>query len=128
LPHIPDNVAPVSEVASVKVDQSVIGSCTNGRIEDLRTAAEVLKGKTIHPDVRCIIIPGSQQVYLDAMHEGLVDIFVRRPAAHVSADIWAYWGLGKNALLQPIVIFGAAWVARNPKSICQAPPWLQQAH
>lgn len=81
LPHIPDNVAPVSEVAAVKVDQSVIGSCTNGRIEDLRTAAEILKGKTIHPDVRCIIIPGSQQVYLDAMHEGLVDIFVAAGAS-----------------------------------------------
>lgn len=81
LPHIPENVRPVSAVADVKVDQSVIGSCTNGRIEDLRTAAEILKGKTIHPDVRCIVIPGSQQVYLDAMHEGLVDIFVAAGAS-----------------------------------------------
>lgn len=81
LPHIPDNVRPVSDVADVKVDQSVIGSCTNGRIEDLRTAAEILKGRTIHSDVRCIIIPGSQQVYLDAMHEGLVDIFVAAGAS-----------------------------------------------
>lgn len=81
LPHIPEKVRPVSAVADVKVDQSVIGSCTNGRIEDLRTAAGILKGNTIHPDVRCIVIPGSQQVYLDAMHEGLVDIFVAAGAA-----------------------------------------------
>lgn len=81
LPHIPENVRPVSAVADVKVDQSVIGSCTNGRIEDLRTAAGILKGKTIHPDVRCIVIPGSQQVYLDALHEGLVDIFVAAGAS-----------------------------------------------
>ncbi len=81
LPHIPENVRPVSAVSDVKIDQAVIGSCTNGRIEDLRTAAQILKGKTIHPDVRCIVIPGSQQVYLDAMHEGLVDIFVAAGAA-----------------------------------------------
>lgn len=80
-PHIPENVNPVSDAKDIRVDQTVIGSCTNGRIEDLRMAADILKGKTIHPDVRCIIIPGSQQVYLDAMHEGLVDIFVAAGAA-----------------------------------------------
>jgi len=81
LPHIPENVRGVSAVAGTKVDQSVIGSCTNGRMEDLRTAAKILKGKKVHPDVRCIVIPGSQQVYLDAMHEGLVDIFIDAGAA-----------------------------------------------
>ena len=81
LPHIPENVRPVSDVADVAIDQVVIGSCTNGRIEDLRTAAKILDGGTVHPNVRCIVIPGSQAVYLDAMHEGLVDIFVAAGAA-----------------------------------------------
>lgn len=81
LPHSPENARPVSEVTDIEVDQSVIGSCTNGRLEDLRVAASLLKGKTIHPRVRCIVIPGSQKVYLDAMHEGLIDIFVEAGAA-----------------------------------------------
>lgn len=81
LPHLPENSRPVSEVTNVTIEQSVIGSCTNGRIEDLRIAAKILKGKTVHPDMRCIVIPGSQQIYLDAMHEGLVDIFVAAGAA-----------------------------------------------
>ena len=81
LPHLPENAQSVSTVADVKVNQSVIGSCTNGRIEDLRTAAEIMKGKSVHPDVRCIVIPGSQQVYMDAIHEGLVEIFVAAGAS-----------------------------------------------
>jgi len=81
LPHSPENARPVSEVADIEVDQSVIGSCTNGRLEDLRVAASLLKDKTVHPRVRCIVIPGSQKVYLDAMHEGLIDIFVEAGAA-----------------------------------------------
>lgn len=80
-PHLPGNTHPVSEIDKIQIDQVVIGSCTNGRLEDLRQAAEVLKGHSVHPDVRCIIIPGSQQVYLDAVHEGLVDIFINAGAA-----------------------------------------------
>lgn len=80
-PHLPGNTHPVSEIDKIKIDQVVIGSCTNGRLEDLRQAAEVLKGNSVHPDVRCIVIPGSQQVYLDAVHEGLVDIFINAGAA-----------------------------------------------
>ena len=80
-PHLPGNTHPVSEIYKIKIDQVVIGSCTNGRLEDLRQAAEVLKGHSVHPDVRCIVIPGSQQVYLDAVHEGLVDIFINAGAA-----------------------------------------------
>ena len=80
-PHLPGNTHPVSEIDNIKIDQVVIGSCTNGRLEDLRQAAEVLKGHSVHPDVRCIVIPGSQQVYLDAVHEGLVDIFINAGAA-----------------------------------------------
>ena len=80
-PHLPGNTHPVSEIDKIKIDQVVIGSCTNGRLEDLRQAAEALKGHSVHPDVRCIVIPGSQQVYLDAVHEGLVDIFINAGAA-----------------------------------------------
>jgi len=65
----------------VKIDQAVIGSCTNGRLEDLRLAASILKGKKVHHDVRCIVIPGTQQVYLDALAEGIIETFVRAGAA-----------------------------------------------
>jgi homoaconitase/3-isopropylmalate dehydratase large subunit len=64
----------------VKIDQCVIGSCTNGRISDLRAAANILKGKKIAKNVRCIIFPGTQQIWLDAMHEGLFDIFIEAGA------------------------------------------------
>jgi len=80
LPHSPANAKPVSRVGDVKIDQAVIGSCTNGRLEDLRLAARILNGKKVHPQVRCIIIPGSQQVYLDALVEGLIEIFIRAGA------------------------------------------------
>jgi len=81
LPHLPSNVRPVSEVKNVEVDQVVIGSCTNGRLDDLRVAAALLKGKQVSPRVRCIVIPGSQQVYMQAMKEGLLEIFVQAGAA-----------------------------------------------
>jgi 3-isopropylmalate/(R)-2-methylmalate dehydratase large subunit len=80
-PHLPENIRPVSEIGNVPIDQSVIGSCTNGRLEDLRIAAELMRGRQVHPDVRCIVIPGSQQVYLDAVREGLVEVFVEAGAA-----------------------------------------------
>lgn len=75
-PHLPSNVKPLSQAGTVPVDQVVIGSCTNGRLGDLRIAAEILRGQTIHPDVRCIVIPGSQRVYGDAMDEGLLRVFL----------------------------------------------------
>ena len=80
-PHLPGNTHPVSELGEIKIDQVVIGSCTNGRLEDLQQAAEILAGHTVHPDVRCIIIPGSQQVYLDAMKAGYVETFINAGAA-----------------------------------------------
>jgi 3-isopropylmalate/(R)-2-methylmalate dehydratase large subunit len=80
VPHLPSNARPVSKVAGIEIHQAVIGSCTNGRLEDLRLAARVLKGHTINPNVRCIIIPGSQQVYLDALKEGLIEQFIRAGA------------------------------------------------
>jgi 3-isopropylmalate/(R)-2-methylmalate dehydratase large subunit len=80
LPHSPANARPVSEVGDIKIDQAVIGSCTNGRIEDLRLAAQILKKHKVNPRVRCIIIPGTQQVYLDALAEGLIEIFIKAGA------------------------------------------------
>lgn len=75
-PHIPSNVKPARELSDVAIDQSVIGSCTNGRLEDLRIAARVLKGRQVHPYVRCIVIPGTQEVYRQALREGLVETFI----------------------------------------------------
>ena len=80
LPHSPANTKPLSQVGNIEIDQAVIGSCTNGRLEDLRLAARILKGRKVHPGVRCIIIPGSQQVYLDALTEGLIEIFIKAGA------------------------------------------------
>jgi len=80
LPHSPANARPVSQVGNIEINQAVIGSCTNGRIEDMRIAAQILKGRKIHPGVRCIIIPGSQQVYLDALAEGMLGVFIRAGA------------------------------------------------
>ncbi len=81
LPHSPANAKPVSQVSGMEIDQAVIGSCTNGRLEDLRLAAQILKGRKVHPKVRCIIIPGTQQVYLDALREGLIEAFILAGAA-----------------------------------------------
>jgi 3-isopropylmalate/(R)-2-methylmalate dehydratase large subunit len=80
LPHSPANTKSVSQVKNVEINQAVIGSCTNGRLEDLEIAARILKGRRIHPGVRCIIIPGTPQVYLDALAEGLIEIFIRAGA------------------------------------------------
>ncbi len=79
-PHLPSNTRPISQVGEVKVDQSVIGSCTNGRWEDLVIAADILRGRQVHPDVRCIIIPGTQAIYLRAVKEGLAEAFVEAGA------------------------------------------------
>jgi 3-isopropylmalate/(R)-2-methylmalate dehydratase large subunit len=80
-PHLPENSRPVVQAGEVHVDQAIIGSCTNGRLSDLQVAADVLRGRRVHPDVRCIIIPGSQEVYLDAVRAGLVETFIEAGAA-----------------------------------------------
>jgi 3-isopropylmalate/(R)-2-methylmalate dehydratase large subunit len=81
-PHLPENTRTIDEIGKteVKIDQSVIGSCTNGRMEDLRAAAAILKGRKVAKNVRCIVIPGTQQIYLDAMKEGLLEIFIKAGA------------------------------------------------
>lgn len=75
-PHLPDNVKPVSAVAGLKVDQAVIGSCTNGRIEDLREAASILKGKKVADSVRCIVLPATPNIWRQALAEGLIETFM----------------------------------------------------
>ena len=76
-PHLPGNTKRVMDIAEpIKIDQVVIGSCTNGRLEDLEISAGILKGHEVHPDVRCIVIPGSQAVYREAMHLGYIDVFI----------------------------------------------------
>ena len=80
-PHSPANTRPISKVGTVPINQSVIGSCTNGRIEDLRVAARVLKGKKAAPGVRLIIIPATQAIYKQALQEGLLEIFLEARAA-----------------------------------------------
>lgn len=79
-PHLPDNTRTPDNWGDVKIDQAVIGSCTNGRLEDMRTAAEILKGKKVADGVRCIVIPGTQTIYLEALREGLLEIFVEAGA------------------------------------------------
>lgn len=79
-PHLPENTKTIDEVGDIAIQQAVIGSCTNGRLEDLRTAAEVLKGKKVKKGVRCIVIPATQKIYLDAMEEGLLRIFIEAGA------------------------------------------------
>jgi 3-isopropylmalate/(R)-2-methylmalate dehydratase large subunit len=76
VPHSVDNVKPVSEVEDVEIDQGFIGSCTNGRLEDLRSAAQILKGKKIAKGIRLIVIPASQEIYLNAINEGLIKTFM----------------------------------------------------
>lgn len=80
-PHLPENARPLSQCGDVAIDQSIIGSCTNGRIEDLREAALVLKGKKVNSNVRLIVIPGTQAIWRQAMQEGLFDIFLDSGAA-----------------------------------------------
>ncbi len=79
-PHLPENTKTVDQAGEVKIDQVVIGSCTNGRLDDLRIAAEVLKDKKVAKGIRCIVIPATQQIYLQAMEEGLLKIFIESGA------------------------------------------------
>ena len=79
-PHLPENTKPVTELAGIKIDQSVIGSCTNGRIEDMRVAASIMKGKRVADGVRTIVIPATQEVYLQCIREGLAEIFIEAGA------------------------------------------------
>jgi len=80
-PHLPENSKSVDEASGIKIDQVVIGSCTNGRLEDLKIAASILKGKKIHPEVRCIVFPGTQKIYLEALRNGWIEAMIEAGAA-----------------------------------------------
>jgi 3-isopropylmalate/(R)-2-methylmalate dehydratase large subunit len=79
-PHKPSNARPISKVSKIEIDQVVIGSCTNGRLQDLQIAARVLKGRKVNKRVRCIVIPGSREVYLQALRKGLIKLFIEAGA------------------------------------------------
>jgi len=80
-PHLPGNTKVIGTFGDIPIDQVVIGSCTNGRLEDLAIAAKIFAGHSVHPSVRCIVIPGSQQVYRDAMKAGYIDTFIEAGCA-----------------------------------------------
>ena len=80
-PHLPENTRPISKVGDVKINQVVIGSCTNGRLSDLKIAADILKGKKVHPDVRLIVFPGTQDIYLKAIELGYVQTIIEAQGA-----------------------------------------------
>lgn len=79
-PHSVDNVCSVSDIAGKRIDQAFIGSCTNGRVEDLEIAAQILKGNKVHPEVRLLVIPASRQVYLEALKRGFIQTFIESGA------------------------------------------------
>ena len=128
-PHLPSNTRGISEVGDIRIDQVVIGSCTNGRIEDLRIAAEILKGREAAPHLRLIIIPATPEVYRAAMREGLFDIFLDAKAV-VSPPtcgpcLGGYMGiLAKGERLSPrrTGILSGEWATRAAKSIWRTRP------
>ena len=79
-PHLPENTHTIDEVGDIDIDQVVIGSCTNGRLEDLQTAAEILKGRKVKKGLRVIVIPATQQIYMDAMKAGYIQTFIEAGA------------------------------------------------
>jgi len=99
-PHKVDNVKPIGEVAGTKIDQAFIGSCTNGRIEDLEAARAILRGKRVHPDVRLLVVPASKEVYLEALDEGLVKDLIEAGAVFSNPSCGACFG-GHIGLLAP---------------------------
>ena len=91
-PHFVDNIAPVSECKGIKINEAFLGSCNNGRIEELRIGAEIIKGKKVAPTVRFLVVPASREVYLQAMKEGLLDIFMEAGAIVMNPNCSVCWG------------------------------------
>lgn len=103
-PHFVDNVVPVKEAAGIKIDEAFLGSCNNGRIEDLRVGAKILEGKKVHPLVRFLVVPASKAVYEQALEEGLIKIFMEAGAIVMNANCSVCWGscqgvIGENEVL-----------------------------
>ena len=91
-PHFVDNIAPVSECKGIKINEAFLGSCNNGRIEELRIGAEIIRGKKVAPTVRFLVVPASREVYLQAMKEGLLDIFMEAGAIVMNPNCSVCWG------------------------------------
>jgi 3-isopropylmalate/(R)-2-methylmalate dehydratase large subunit len=92
LPHLPGNVIPIEEAIAMRINQVYIGNCSNGTMTDLRQTAEVLRGRKVHPDCRAIIVPATQRVYREALHEGLLDVFVEAGASVSTPTCGACFG------------------------------------
>lgn len=91
-PHFVDSVVPAKECLGVKIDEAFLGSCNNGRLEDLRVGASIIKGKKVAPNVRFLVVPASNTVYMQAMEEGLLDIFMEAGAIVMNANCSVCWG------------------------------------
>ena len=91
-PHFVDNVCPAREAAGIKIDEAFLGSCNNGRIEDLRVGAALLKGRKVHPLIRFLVVPASQAVYKEALKEGLLQIFMESGAIVMNPNCSVCWG------------------------------------
>ena len=103
-PHFVDNVVPATECLGTKINEAFLGSCNNGRLEDLRAGAAILKGRKVHPLVRFLVVPASRQIYLDALEEGLLDIFMEAGAIVMNPNCSVCWGscqgvIGENEVL-----------------------------
>jgi 3-isopropylmalate/(R)-2-methylmalate dehydratase large subunit len=100
LPHLPGNVVPVGEAAGIQIDQVYVGNCANGTMTDLRQTAEILRGRRVHPHCRMIVVPATQSIYREAMHEGLLDVFVEAGASVSTPTCGACFG-GHMGILAP---------------------------
>ncbi len=107
-PDFVDDVIPLSQVGDVKIDQAFVGSCNNGRIEDLRVAAQLLKGKKVHPDVRFLIAPASNNVFLQALDEGLIDIFLESGVMVMNSNCSVCWGSCQGVIGEGEVLISTA--------------------
>lgn len=129
-PHLPENTHPAFESGHIKIDQVVVGSCTNGRLEDLQQAAEVMQGRKVHPHVRAIIIPATQEIYKEAMRLGYIDTFIDAGAAVSTPTcgpcLGGYMGIlaaGERAVSTTNRNFRGVWVMSTARSIWPAPMW-----
>lgn len=107
-PHAVDNVVNVGELTGIRIDQAFLGTCTNGRLEDLEIAATILKGKTVHPDVRFIVAPASKDIYLEAIKSGLIDVFITSGCSVVAPGCGPCVGTHNGALADGEVAISTA--------------------
>ena len=107
-PHRVDTVVPIKKIEGKRIDQAFLGTCTNGRLEDLRIAASILKGKKVHQNVRLIVVPGSRKIFQDALLEGLIEIFIETEAAVLPPGCGPCVGTGQGVPADREVVISAA--------------------